>query len=170
LLGALGMGLFVLLVGALLYYQRATVTTVLIVRHAEKEPGGGENPPLSAEGERRAERLATLLGRGGSVWSPVAIYVSATERSKQTAAPLARLLGVTPIVADADPGVIVSLIQAEHHGEIVLVVGHSNTVPAIVAKLSGRHDVPKIDDDDYGNLYVVAIPSLGKASVMQLDY
>jgi hypothetical protein len=42
-------------------------------------------------------------------------------------------------------------------------------VPQIVKGLAGI-DVPAISEDQYGNLYVVSVPTLGPASVLRLTY
>ncbi|MBK6599044.1 MAG: histidine phosphatase family protein [Proteobacteria bacterium] len=176
LLGMLAAGVLLLLAGSLLYFQRATVTTVIVVRHAEKAAVEGTDPPLSPLGVERAQRLAALFGGGTKLGAdtalgrPVAIYVSDTRRSQQTAAPLAERLGVVPVVADSDPGALAERIEAEHHGEMVLVVGHSNTVPAIVSRVSGLAAVPPMTDDEYGTVYIVSLPSLGKAAILRLDF
>jgi hypothetical protein len=50
------------------------------------------------------------------------------------------------------------------------VVGHSNTVPEIVARLTGRTDVPPIGEEEFDTLYVVTVPTIGKASVLRMKY
>ena len=61
-------------------------------------------------------------------------------------------------------------ILAEHAGEIVLVSGHSNTVPEIVAALGAPEPDP-IDDAEYDNLYVVSVSSAGgEATVLHLHF
>jgi hypothetical protein len=51
-----------------------------------------------------------------------------------------------------------------------MIVGHVNTVPDIVAALSGRGDIPKMDDKDYGVMYIVTVPRIGRANVLRLNY
>ena len=58
-------------------------------------------------------------------------------------------------------------IHATYAGRTVLVVGHSNTVPAIVAALSGR-TIDPIPDDRYGDVYVVVMPKTGAPRLMQM--
>jgi probable phosphoglycerate mutase len=77
---------------------------LLLVRHGESEPlvpgrpfplvDGHGDPALAPEGEAQAERVGERLAR-----LPIdAIYVTTLRRTHQTAAPLARRLGVTPLV------------------------------------------------------------------------
>jgi 2,3-bisphosphoglycerate-dependent phosphoglycerate mutase len=78
-------------------------TTVLVVRHGESAPevpgrpfglrDGHGDPELHPVGRRQAELLADRLA-GEQI---DAIYVTTLRRTHETAAPLARRLGLTPI-------------------------------------------------------------------------
>lgn len=151
------------------WYSRAQTTTVIVVRHAEKEIGTIEDPPLSPAGDERAQRLATLFGRSG-VGQVGAIYSTPTRRTRATAEPLATRLGIAITTNDQKPAALARHIKRQHHGEVTLVVGHSNTVPAIVAALSKRKDIPPIADDEFGTIYIVSVPDLGRASLVRLHY
>jgi phosphohistidine phosphatase SixA len=121
-----------------------------VMRHLEKGTDGSD-PSLSAEGAANAVRAAAWFdGRA----KPSAIYVSPTRRARETAAPLAAKLGLTPIEYDPrdTPGLI-ARVRAE--GGSVLVVGHSNTVPDIVAALGGARP-EALADSDYGSIWTVA--------------
>src|SRR5256885_3858318 len=75
-----------------------STTTILLVRHAEKDTlMVGSDPPLSALGLLRAQELARVLGD-----TPIAaIYVTPYQRNRQTAQPLATRLGETLTVVNA---------------------------------------------------------------------
>jgi broad specificity phosphatase PhoE len=164
-------GLFVAaLVGFFIYRSASTTTVVVLARHAEKDLSSIQDPPLSAEGEQRAERLAQMFGRSTGVGRIDAIYVSDARRTQQTAAPLAERLGKQAIVVPAaDIKGLVSRVMHEHEGGSVLIVGHSNTVPELIHEL-GSIDVPPIGDDEYDTLYVLSIPSFGQASLLRMAY
>jgi len=51
-----------------------------------------------------------------------------------------------------------------------MIVGHVNTVPKIVSELSGQSDIPSIDERDYGVMYVVTVPRIGRANVLRMNY
>jgi broad specificity phosphatase PhoE len=166
--------IFALIVGAMVsffIYRSATTTTVVVLaRHAEKDLSSIQDPPLSAEGEQRAQRLAQMFGRGKGAGRIDAIYVSDARRTQQTAAPLAERLGKqVVIVPAADTKGLVSRVMHEHSGESVLIIGHSNTVPELIHEL-GDIDVPPIGDDEYDTLYVLSIPSFGNASLLRMEY
>jgi broad specificity phosphatase PhoE len=164
-------GLIVAAIVAFFIYRSATTTTVVVLaRHAEKDLSSIQDPPLSPEGEQRAERLAQMFGRGKGVGRIDAIYVSDARRTQQTAAPLAERLGKQAVVVPvADTKGLVSRVMHEHEGGTVLIVGHSNTVPELIHEL-GDIDVPAIADDEYDTLYVLSIPSFGHASVLRMEY
>jgi len=148
----------------------AQPTTVVLVRHAEKELSTIDDPPLAPEGELRAERLAQMFGKISGVGRLQAIYVSDTRRAQMTAAPLAARLHLEPVVLPgADVGALARRAMQEHRGGALLIVGHSNTIPQIVKRISGV-DVAPIADDEFDLIYVVSVPSLGKASVLRLEY
>ena len=131
----------------------AQVTTVLVVRHAEKMAIGGSDPHLSRAGKLRAEALAHVAGASGVT----AIYATNFLRTQETVAPLAAALRLTPVVMDAGlTEQLVEDIKNNRRGQTVLVCGHSNTVPAIVEGLSGVVVEP-IPDNRYDGLYVVTL-------------
>jgi broad specificity phosphatase PhoE len=152
------------------FWGTADSTTIVVVRHAEKQLNAGDDPPLTPAGEARAELLARMFG-GGAPGSVNAIYVSPTLRNRMTAAPLVQKLGLTPLVAPAEqPVALARRVLREHEGERILVVGHSDTVPVIVETLAGVKTVPAIADDEYGTLYIVTVPRIGRANLLKLTY
>jgi broad specificity phosphatase PhoE len=146
-------------------------TTVIVVRHAEKASVEGRDPPLSEAGEQRARALIEAVGAAGVK----AIYATQFQRTQQTARPLAEHLGVplTVFAATADArqhaATLAGEILSKHAGEVVVVVGHSNTVPEIVQALGGTA-VPEIPESEYHNLFVVVIPSSGPPSTIRARY
>ena len=146
-------------------------TTVIVIRHAEKLLDGSADPPLAAAGEARAALLANLFGDPKSPGHLDSIYVSPTLRSRLTAMPLATRLGLTPrVAAQDDPHALVGRVLRDNPGGRALIVGHSDTVPAIVAALSGRKDIPAIGADEFGTMYIVTVPRLGPAILLRLSY
>ena len=128
---------------------------VYVVRHAERADTT-RDPSLSETGRARADALAATLRDAGIG----AIVTSQYARTRETAAPLAAALGLSPhVVAAASPvaahadSVARAVARFGAHGA-VLVVGHSNTVSAIVAALGGPR-LPDLCDADYDNLLVV---------------
>ena len=146
-------------------------TTVILVRHAEKQLGSIEDPPLTTEGEARAERLATLVGQRLDGMPVSRVFATEARRTQQTAAPLARRLGLAPQVIPArDVDALVAAIKAAPEGSASVVVGHSNTVPLAIGALTRGRVQVKIDDDEFGALFVVTVSTFGPPSVIRLQY
>jgi broad specificity phosphatase PhoE len=125
---------------------------VILTRHAERADGqatmGASDPELSAAGAARAQKLAAMLGDA----SIAAIFTTEYRRTKDTAAPLAAKLKVTPeVVMASQAAAIIEKIKS-HPNDTVFVVGHSNTVPVIIRALGGP-DVT-IGDEEYDNLFI----------------
>ena len=129
--------------------------TAIVVRHAEKVSETERDPVLSAIGQARAAALDSVLV-GVKV---TAIVVTPYHRSRETAALVARRHGLVPIEVAVSGGVPAHAraVAAEvaRHGGTVLVVGHSNTVGAIVAALGGTPDVGDLCDSEYQAIFTV---------------
>ena len=151
-------------------YRSASTTVVVLVRPAEKEAGTIDDPPLSPDGEQRAQTLAQMLGETSGVGRLNAIYVSDSRRAQQTIAPLADRLGKRPsVIPGGDVGAIASRLSRGHDGETVLFVGNDTSVPQLVHELTGV-DVGRSTESEHDTLYVVSIPTFGRASVLRLRY
>jgi broad specificity phosphatase PhoE len=141
------------------------VTTIIIVRHADR---AGTADSLSAAGVVRANDLAQATKTA----KLRAIYVSDTRRARDTAAPAAAAFHLQPETYPAkECDALVKRIMHDHLGEAVLIVGHSNTVPMLIAAAGGPK-VADIDEKEFDGLYVVAVtgaPQCG-ATMVQLQY
>jgi 2,3-bisphosphoglycerate-dependent phosphoglycerate mutase len=144
------------------------ITTVILTRHAEKATDGGKDPELSEAGKQRAEALATLLGKT----KIDAIYSTKFKRTEMTAAPLAIALQLAVQSYDGAKMEEINTMLSKHAGGTILIVGHSNTTPAIVNHLTGNaNEFKNFDDADYGNLVVISVTKKKKgAKVTWLRY
>jgi broad specificity phosphatase PhoE len=147
-------------------------TTVIVIRHGEKDLSVSvTDPPLSPAGEARAALLARMFGDANGIGRVDAIYVTPALRNRLTAAPLAERLGISATVAPADdPQGLARRALREHSGGRVLIVGHSDTVPRIVAALSDNPKIPEIGDQEYGTMYIIAVPRIGNPNLLRLNY
>lgn len=142
-------------------------TTVILVRHAEKsdEPGNN-NPNLSAAGIERAQILAQVLSKAGVT----NIYASQYARTQQTVRPLAESLGLQVNEIDApNTGELARRLKSDRPGGVMLVAGHSNTVPEIISAVGGEQP-PAIPDSEYDNLFVVTVSPWRGTRVLRLKY
>lgn len=157
------MALLVLLVGGNCgravqrHFDKQIVTTIYVVRHAEKDLTPNlPDPLLTPAGQQRALALRdSLLPR-----KPLgAIFSTATTRTRATAEPLAQALGLTIQNYDAKQlSALVARIRRDYAGQQVLVVGHSNTILETVQAFGAARPVPTINDNEYDYLLEVRMP------------
>ena len=144
-------------------------TVVLLVRHAETATQPPQDPPLTENGAARARALVAVA-RDANV---TAIITTQFERTRKTAEPTAQALHVTPEVVDAGPVAQHAKAVADqilkHAGGTVLVVGHSNTIPAIVGAL-GAPQPRDLCDSEYDQLFVVVIGDTGPPRLIRSRY
>ena len=123
-----------------------------VMRHLDTTPGTAD-PDLNAAGRAQAERIADLFANRRP---PAIILVTDTKRARQTAAPIATRLGLEPQVYDPrDVYGLVDLVTKSPNP--ALIIGHSNTVPEIVAALGGARPEP-IAEGQFGDVWHVSGP------------
>lgn len=134
------------------FSQQEKSTTIIVVRHAEKELTGND-PALSAIGMERANKLAAKFS--GIV--PDAFYTTPYARTRQTLQPWAGQLGIA--VKEYSPRDMPDFADSlkAMEGKTILVAGHSNTNPQLVNLLLGTQEYTNLDDTDYNTIYVVTI-------------
>lgn len=139
-------------------------STIVLVRHAEKA-SNDPDAPLSAQGQQRAQCLAHVLKDSGIK----RIYVSDTKRTQQTAEPLAKELGIKPVIVPAnDTSTLVRDVFYGTGGN-ALVVGHSNTLPLVITRVQAG-TVPPIGENEYDGLYVLTVMEGASTPVLKLRY
>jgi phosphohistidine phosphatase SixA len=134
---------------------------VVLIRHAE--PGTGSDPGLSASGQKRAAVLATTLADA----ELTTIFTSDLRRTKETAAPIATKTQIQPREIAGDPHAARQQVMAAHGS--VLVIGHTNTVPELIAALGGPANL-SIKSNEFDRLFVLNVPSTGAASLLSMRY
>jgi len=135
-------------------------TVVFLVRHAEKADTS-RDPKLSEAGKQRASELAQVL-RDAHI---DLIHSTNYIRTRETAAPLAAMLGLKPEFYD--PTQLLEFAQTlTQQGQRHLVVGHSNTTPELVRLLGGDPGSPIEESSEYDRLYVVTVDESGVTTVL----
>lgn len=158
-------------VGLAWFFESQATTTVIFVRHAEKAAMPADDPGLSPAGQRRVTELTRQLVDADVVAGVDAVYSTPYRRTEETARPVAEALGLPVHSYDAaDTEAIMEFIVREHKGKIILVVGHSNTLPRLMADMGASKKVPEIAEDEYDNIYIVSIPWFGKTKTIRLRY
>lgn len=161
----------VLLAALLVPAVASAQQTIIFVRHAERADGGAgvamgaapADPPLSAAGEARAARLAAMLADAGIK----AIITTEFRRTQDTGKPLAAKLGLkVDVVPAKDTAGLVALAKRDHASDVILVIGHSNTLPDLVKAFGGRAITMR--DDEYDAMYVLT-PATGALTLIRYE-
>ena len=156
-------------IGLAWFFESQATTTIIFFRHAEQTSHDEADPPLSEAGHRRVAELTRQLVDADVVAGIDAIYSTPYVRSLETAQPIADQLDL-PINAYAadDTEEILDTILKNHKGKIILVIGHSNTLPVLIANLGASKKVPAIAQNEFDNIYIISIPWFGKTKTIRL--
>ncbi len=155
------------------HYQKADNSpqnesmTVILVRHAEKEKSG-DDPELSMEGKQRAKDLSMMLRETHID----AIYSTPFKRTRQTMLPLAELknLPVKEYSASMPYVQFIDKLSGEHPEKVILIAGHSNTIPEMLKVLSKGEFNISIKESEYDNLFIVTGINEAHPTVLHLKY
>lgn len=142
-------------------------TTFILVRHAEKEKTSND-PSLSKEGQLRAEKLLNCL----EALNISAVYSTPFNRTRETVMPLAKKKGIT--ITEYSPNLpyeqMVKEILSVNSNKIVVIAGHSNTIPEFLNVLSSKSFLVSIQENEYDNLFIVSYAENVKPVVLNLKY
>ena len=142
-----------------------SITTFILVRHAEKATDDPKDPNLSEAGLMRAQSLAKLL----AATKVDAVYSTPYKRTRNTVAPMATAKGFD--VLEYNKIEEMDIFLKKYEGGTVVVCGHSNTVPAMANYLIGKDSYHQFEDGDYGNIIIISVVQRGKnAAVVWLNY
>lgn len=146
--------------------QSTTLTTFVLVRHAEKSTEPGDDPELKPEGTERAKRFASLFANADID----AVYSTRFKRTKNTVTPIAQAKGKEVQVYESMKPDFVDQLIAKHAGKTVVIAGHSNTVPQIANMLVGKEQFQNFPDSEYGNILIVTVLKRGDGTVVRMSY
>jgi phosphohistidine phosphatase SixA len=136
------------------------VTTVVIVRHAEKADDRDPDSPLSEAGHARARALVPQL----AAFAPQALVVSQRRRTAETLAPLAAHLKLTPLVRDNGkvPELAAELLR-DFRGKTVVVGWHHGPHEPLARALGVKGDLPVWTATTYDRIWVIRVEAGGEA-------
>ncbi len=149
------------------FAEDSRTTTIILLRHAEKILDGSKDPPLTDQGKLRAIELAYILAH-----LPIdAIYSTPFKRTRQTVKPIADEKNKKVLTYHTgNEKKFLGMVLHNNCGGIVLVAGHSNTVPQLVNHLMGNSNLPSLKDEIYDNIFIVSVNSLGKGKLIRLRF
>ena len=159
-----------LLASATALSAQTSPVTVILVRHGEKAAQPADNPPLTAEGQVRAEDLLKAVRDAGITAVYSTPYLRTTGTAKVVADGLQLPLTETPIYGRSVPVYADSVAaRVRREGGVILVVGHSNTMGAVIKALGGP-DIGEVADPEYDNLFFVTVQDGRPARLVRAKY
>lgn len=143
-----------------------TETTIILLRHAEKDTIGGNDPILSAAGKARAEKLTTVF----KDVKADEMYSTPYIRTKETLKPWAQLAKLE--IKSYDPRNLKGFAEELKlvKGKTLVVAGHSNTTPALVNFLLGQEKYKALDDNVYSKIWVLTLKEDGTITEKLIEY
>lgn len=131
----------------------SAVTTIILVRHAEKASDGTRDPDLNEAGKKRAIHLATMLKHENIA----ALYSTPYKRTQQTLQPLSDAKSIE--ITDYKPmdDAFLPMVLEKNKGETIVISGHSNTIPGLVNQLLDEQKYQQLDEKEYDKLFIVTI-------------
>ena len=150
------------------HYGEQGWMTLFLVRHCEKDKTIADNPPLTAEGQARAERLGRVMDN--AVLDKIAS--TNTKRTLETAQAVRRWAG-DPVMEnfpfEAQNDWLAENLEMGS-GKRIFYVGHQNSVPVILNNLTASIRYKNIPDLDFGRFYIAVTQGIGKTEVLELRY
>lgn len=142
------------------------IRTFFLVRHAEKALTG-DDPSLTAEGQARAEELARLLEE-----VPIdAVYSTDYKRTMETAMPTAMAKNLPIEKYDpSDLSKFVASFQRPTSKKKILIVGHSNTTPALINIFTDSNQYSSLSEKQYDNLFLLSSMDRKVVDVLTIKY
>lgn len=128
-------------------------TIIYLVRHAEKDTG--KNPILTEKGMQRSGVLMRIMKEKKISH----IYVTQYRRTQLTGDSLYKMMHIDTVhyLADTTGNDLVSKInEKKDWGRSILIIGHSNTIPALIRKLGVKNFIVKeIPETEFDNLFMI---------------
>lgn len=150
------------------HYGEQGYLTVFMVRHCEKDRSQSDNPPLTAEGQARAERLGRIFDN--AILDK--ICTTNTKRTVDTGLAVKRWAGDPPMETfpvEAQKDWMQENLE-EGSGRRILYVGHQNTVPMLLNDLTGTIDYKIIGELEFGHFYIAVTSGVKKTDVFHFQY
>ena len=148
-----------------IFLKKKLITTILLIRHAEKGTTPPNDPPLTSEGQIRANELIHVAGKA----AVKAVFRTSLLRSLQTVQPLATHLNI-PITIYSDYAGLKNMVLSNYAGKVVLVAGHADTLHVITTTFGGEASKCMVTGNEFDNLCVINVYGTGKANVVNLQY
>ncbi len=161
----LNLTFIVVLVGLVVSCHNKETTTFYLVRHAEKVESNtmqdpNEDPPLTREGEQRAQRLKDLLSDNNIS----AIYSTQYQRNINTVKPLSELKEIEISYYEwHNWQSIMDESLKKYSGGTIVVCGHGDNLLPMITYLGGKKPQNQLAKHEYDKIFQV---KYGKDSIL----
>jgi 2,3-bisphosphoglycerate-dependent phosphoglycerate mutase len=139
------------------------------VRHCEKAKDGTKDPDLTAEGQARAAQLGRILADA----QLTRVCATPYKRTQQTAEAVrektTQKISLETYSPDAQDVFVESLL-AGGGDKRYLIVGHQNTIPALLNHLLGEVKYYNLGDYEYDKMFIIKTKGVGQTEVLQASY
>jgi broad specificity phosphatase PhoE len=148
-------------------FKDTSTTVFFLIRHAEKDTMEGVDADLRGEGRGRAEALVKIFKK----IKIKGVYSTATPRTRNTAAPVAKFKRRPVDIYDVKKQEeLVKELASRGGARSYLIVGHSNTIPQLAAILAGEKSAESMPDLEYSRMYIISVKKVGKATVQLIKF
>ncbi len=151
--------------------SNSSATTLILIRHAEKDTSAlnsgmmQADPPLSVKGVERSRKLLETL----KSYHIDSIFSTNFNRTRNTVLPFATKFNITLCLYEPKNQAAFAEKLKKMNGKTILVVGHSNTIPALVNLLIGSTKYANLADNEYDKIWILH-EEAGKYTETQIQY
>lgn len=159
------------ILGLLLVASKGQTNTYILVRHAEKDTtqvgstAMNANPNLNKLGLKRSKQLIKALKE----FTIDSIYSTNFNRTIQTATPTSKKRKLEVKLYNHKQLKEFAAQLKTYQNKTILIIGHSNSTPALVNFLIGKESYKALDESIYNRIYIVKLVN-GEASVEEREY
>lgn len=142
------------------------ITTIIVIRHAEKSDDGTSDPSLSSDGLKRATRLANYFN-----YTKVdQLFATPYKRTRETLSVIAVNKKLDVITYNPSDKMFFAEFLTKQKGKTSIIAGHSNTAPIIVNDFIKVNTYPQIPDSEYGKMWILTFDAEKLIDCLLLDY
>ncbi len=149
--------IYLFLLSATVFSQK---TTFILLRHAEKDisaTADKRNPDLSIAGKQRAENLIKTISK----YQPQEIFSTTYNRTRSTINPLSFYIyapfRLQTQFYDASEQETFTEQLLQTKSSCVVVVGHSNTIPALANLLIKQTKYKDLAENEYNKIFIIEV-------------
>lgn len=143
-----------------------SITTIIVIRHAEKSDDGTNDPSLSPEGLKRAEKLAVYFNNT----KIDQLFATTYKRTRETLSVVAAIKKLDIITYNPSDKIFFAEFLTKQKGKTSIIAGHSNTAPMIVNGFIKANTYPQLADSEYEKMWILTFDDQKLIDCVLLQY